>query len=449
MRIPAGGERIREKSTGSPMIPNGSYRERFFSAREKNFRPEYLREAAHRGCAGYVSEKRYAEGEGVPCLLVRDIREAMAALAAVFFEYRPGSPRLTGITGTKGKTTTAWYLKAMFDEWENFNARAAGLSHVALEVSSQALKYGRVKELVFDVSIFLNISEDHISPGEHRDFQDYFTSKLSIFRQSETACVNLDADQSDSILKAARKAGRIVTFGSGPGADLRCRHISREKGRITFQAVCRDFKETFELGMKGIFNIENAMGAIAAGWVYGIPVSCMKRALLKTQVPGRMETLLSRDKKVCGIVDYAHNRLSFERLYEAVYQEYPQYRKIITVFGCPGGKALNRRKELGLLAGLCSDKVYITSDDPDRESQEAIAGEIAFYVKLAGCPCRKLADRQAAVREAVKEAQGEKTLVLILGKGCENRQKIGGKTKLCPRDMEYLREALALRENRR
>ena len=420
-----------------------------FFCKGKNFRPEYLREAAHRGCAGYVSEKRYAEGEGVPCLLVRDIREAMAALAAVFFEYRPGSPRLTGITGTKGKTTTAWYLKAMFDEWENFNARAAGLSHVALEVSSQALKYGRVKELVFDVSIFLNISEDHISPGEHRDFQDYFTSKLSIFRQSETACVNLDADQSDSILKAARKAGRIVTFGSGPGADLRCRHISREKGRITFQAVCRDFKETFELGMKGIFNIENAMGAIAAGWVYGIPVSCMKRALLKTQVPGRMETLLSRDKKVCGIVDYAHNRLSFERLYEAVYQEYPQYRKIITVFGCPGGKALNRRKELGLLAGLCSDKVYITSDDPDRESQEAIAGEIAFYVKLAGCPCRKLADRQAAVREAVKEAQGEKTLVLILGKGCENRQKIGGKTKLCPRDMEYLREALALRENRR
>ena len=70
-------------------------------------------------------------------------------------------------------------------------------------------------------------------------------------------------------------------------------------------------------------------------------------------------------------------------------------------------------------------------------------------MKLAGCPCRKLADRQAAVREAVKEAQGEKTLVLILGKGCENRQKIGGKTKLCPRDMEYLREALALRENRR
>ncbi len=458
-----------------------------FFCKGKNFRPEYLREAAHRGCAGYVSEKRYAEGEGVPCLLVRDIREAMAALAAVFFEYRPGSPRLTGITGTKGKTTTAWYLKAMFDEWEKekegketgmlssvenydgmrretsslttpealalqehlFNARAAGLSHVALEVSSQALKYGRVKELVFDVSIFLNISEDHISPGEHRDFQDYFTSKLSIFRQSETACVNLDADQSDSILKAARKAGRIVTFGSGPGADLRCRHISREKGRITFQAVCRDFKETFELGMKGIFNIENAMGAIAAGWVYGIPVSCMKRALLKTQVPGRMETLLSRDKKVCGIVDYAHNRLSFERLYEAVYQEYPQYRKIITVFGCPGGKALNRRKELGLLAGLCSDKVYITSDDPDRESQEAIAGEIAFYVKLAGCPCRKLADRQAAVREAVKEAQGEKTLVLILGKGCENRQKLGGKTKLCPRDMEYLREAFALRENRR
>ena len=93
---------------------------------------------------------------------------------------------------------------------------------------------------------------------------------------------------------------------------------------------------------------------------------------------------------------------------------------------------MNRRKELGLLAGLCSDKVYITSDDPDRESQEAIAGEIAFYVKLAGCPCRKLADRQAAVREAVKEAQGEKTLVLILGKDVKTVRKSEGKRNSVP-----------------
>lgn len=458
-----------------------------FFCKGKAFKPEYLKEAIHKGCVGYVSEKEYVREEGIPCLLVNDIRSAMAVLAALFFDYAPDRLLLTGITGTKGKTTTAWYLKAMFDEWEKekggketgllssvtnydgmrrersslttpealvlhehlFNARTAGLSHMALEVSSQALKYGRVKELVFDVGIFLNISEDHISPGEHKDFEDYFTSKLSIFRQTRTACVNLDAEHSGKILKAARKAGRIVTFGTRPEADFFCCNVSREQGRISFQVICKEFCERFELGMKGSFNIENAVAAIAAASVYHLPVDCMKRALLKTQVPGRMETVMSRDGKICGIVDFAHNRLSFERLYEAVFYEYPQFRKIITVFGCPGGKALNRRKELGLLAGLCSDKVYVTSDDPGMESQEKIAEEISYYVKLAGCPCQKLSDRKNAIMKAVAEVQDEKTLVLILGKGCENHQKIRGTVKKCPRDIEYLREALRCRENKK
>ena len=458
-----------------------------FFCKGKNFKREYLEEAIHRGCVGYVSEKEYIKKEGVPCLLTNDIRSAMAVLAALFFGYSPERLLLTGITGTKGKTTAAWYLKAMFDQWEKerggketgllssvmnydgmrrerstlttpealvlqehlFNARTAGLSHMALEVSSQALKYGRVKELVFDVAVFLNISEDHISPGEHRDFEDYFTSKLSIFRQARTACVNLDADQSSQILKAARKAGRIVTFGKAPKADYRCCSVSREGGRISFQVVSREFCERFELGMKGGFNVENAMAAIAAASIYGVPVSCMKKALLKTQVPGRMETLVSRDGAVCGIVDFAHNRLSFEKLYEAVFQEYPQYRKIITVFGCPGGKALNRREELGLLAGIYSDAVYITSDDPGLESQEKIADEISAYVKLAGCPCQKLPDRRKAIQRAVAQVGKEKTLILILGKGCERRQKIGNTVQPCPGDMEYLKEALRLRENKK
>lgn len=447
------------------------------------FRPEYLQEAVRRGCIGYLSEKPY-ETEAPVGLIVTDIRKAMAAVSAAFFGYRPGRPILTGITGTKGKTTTAWYLKAMLDGWEraqgepetglistveNYdgmlhrasmmttpeapalhellaNAAAARVRYLTMEVSSQALKYKRVRELRFAVGIFLNISEDHISPKEHADFEDYFSAKLSMFRQTETACVNLDADYADRILKAAHKAERIVTFGTHPDADLHCSEIQMERRGIRFRVTCDRFSEYFTLGMRGKFNIENALAAIAAAYVYGVPVEYMKEALAKTRVPGRMETFTSGDGQICGIVDFAHNRLSFEKLFDAAFQEYAEYHRIITVFGCPGGKALNRRRELGIIAGLFSDCVLVTTDDPGMERQESIAEEVRGYVEMTGCACSIIADREEAVRKAVELAgQNGKTLILLLGRGCERYQQIGGAAVACRTDAELMQEALGLR----
>lgn len=446
------------------------------------FRREYLQQAVTRGCIAYVAEQIVETQPQIPGLIVRDIRKAMAVLSAAFFDYHPGKPVLTGITGTKGKTTTAWYLKAMLDLWareqgnpetglistvENYdgkrrvdavmttpeapalhellaNAVTSGARYVTMEVSSQALKYQRVKELRFGVGIFLNISEDHISPQEHEDFEDYFSSKLSIFRQTETACVNLESDHAERILKAAWKAGRTVTFGRRPEADLRCSQIRTEESGISFLVTCDRFSERFSLAMKGSFNIENAMAAIAAAYVYGVPVSCMKQALQQTKVPGRMENFISANGKICGIVDFAHNRLSFEKLFDAVYQEYRSYKKIITVFGCPGGKALNRRRELGLIAGLFSDYVYITSDDPGMECPEKIGEEVQSYVEMTGCPCSLIEERQEAVGQAVRMAAAgaEKTLLLVLGRGSEKYQNIGGKALRYPTDAFLVENAI-------
>ncbi len=493
------------------------------------FRPEYLAEAARRGAASYISERALPEGRGLKLLLVSDIRKAMAAAAACYFGYAPGCPKLTGITGTKGKTTTAWYLKAMLDAWmheehrpetgllstirnydgnewsdavmttpepvelHEFLARTVKnrlpyttmevssqalkykrvrelrfqvgiflnisedhispqehedfedyFRYTTMEVSSQALKYKRVRELRFQVGIFLNISEDHISPQEHEDFEDYFSAKLSMFRQCDTACVNLDSDHAQRILKAARKAGHVVTFGRHPHADLRCSNIRTGENGTSFTVSCATFTESFTLAMKGRFNIENAMAAIAAAYVYGVPVQCMKQALAQTRVPGRMETFASRDGKICGIVDFAHNRLSFEKLFDAVFQEYSSYKKIITVFGCPGGKALNRRRELGLLAGLFSDYVMITSDDPGKECPEKIAEEIRRYVEMTGCGCGFSQERKDAVALAVRKAAqyGEKTMILLLGKGCERYQKTGEGLQEYPTDAALMQEAI-------
>lgn len=448
------------------------------------FRPEYLQEAVKRGCVAYLSDHVIeTEGSSVTGLIVNDIRKAMAAVSAAFFGYEPGRPVLTGITGTKGKTTTAWYLKGMLDEYarehgkpetglistvENYdgksredavmttpeapqlhellaNAQEAGLPYVTMEVSSQALKYKRVRELTFQVGIFLNISEDHISPQEHQDFEDYFSSKLSIFRQTETACVNLDSDYAQRIVKAARKAQRVVTFGRNPKADIRCSEVKMSEEGISFLVTCDRFTERFTLAMRGKFNVENAMAAIAAAYVYDIPVHCVRAALAKTRVPGRMETFMSRDRKICGIVDFAHNRLSFERLFDAAFQEYSQYGKIISVFGCPGGKALNRRRELGLIAGLFSDYVYVTQDDPGTECQEKIAEEIRGFVEMTGCPCEAIAEREDALRRAVDTAKtyGEKTLILLLGRGSEKYQKVGTRSLEYPMDAELMRRVLA------
>lgn len=453
-----------------------------FFCKGKEFRKKYLEDAAAGGCIAYVAEERLEEADSVsiPCLTVWDIRKAMAVLAAYFFEYEPDQPVLTGITGTKGKTTTAWYLKGMLDAWEaeqgyqetglissvqNYdgkiredavmttpeafvlqehlaNAREEHLRYMTMEVSSQALKYKRVRELRFRVGIFLNISEDHISPQEHADFEDYFGAKLSIFRQTDTACVNLDSPESDRILKAARKARRVVTFGKSKDADVRYRNVRILNGRITFSVESEGFQDTFTLAMRGVFNVENAVAAIAAASVYGVPVHCMKHALASVCVPGRMEMYTSRDGKICGIVDFAHNRLSFERLFDAVYQEYPQYHRIVSVFGCPGGKALNRRRELGLLAGLFSDKVYLTTDDPFSERAQDIAAEVREYTELAGCPCVCIEDREQAICQAVEECGDEKTLILVLGKGSEKYQKIGGKAYIYPTDAELLSQAI-------
>ena len=446
------------------------------------FRPEYLIQAAQKGAAAYVSESVPLQCPAIPGFIVSDIRKAMAALAALFLGYRPEEMELIGITGTKGKTTTAWYLKAMLDlwmkgqerpetallstiqncdgkRWEDSDmttpepvelhsflkrTRENGAPFVTMEVSSQALKYKRVRGLRFRTGVFLNISEDHISPLEHADFEDYFHSKLSMFRQCETACVNLDSDCAKQVLDAARKAKQTVTFGQSPGADIRYGNIRTSQDGSWFTVSCNAFSEQFHLAMKGRFNIENAVAAIAAAQSCGVPVCCMKQALAQTEVPGRMETYQTGDGKICGIVDFAHNRLSFERLFDTAFSEYGAYKKIITIFGCPGGKALNRRRELGMIAGLFSDHVIVTSDDPGMEEQTDIAHEVSRSIEMTGCSYECVEERKAAVGRAFEKAAQykERVLILLLGRGCEKYQKIKDGRIEYPEDAVLMREAV-------
>ena len=443
------------------------------------FRPEYLTDAIAHGAALYVSEQKFDLDTEVPYILVSDVRKAMPYLGKLFYNDPSKDLNLIGVGGTKGKSTTAYYVKAIVDDYmaslgkkesavissidvydgvtkveshittpENIelmqhfrNAVDSDIDFLEMEVSSQALKYGRVEQIMFDAAIFLNISEDHISPIEHPDFEDYFSSKLKMFGQTKNALINTNSDYFERVAEAAKVAPNVITFGTNEGSDIYGYDIEKVDHEIHFRVKCDRFDEAFALTMPGLFNVENALAAIAAAYVFNIPVEFMKSGLYRARSSGRMETYMSADKNVIAVVDYAHNKLSFDKLFSSTRKEYPDY-DIISIFGCPGKKAFIRRRDLGTIAGMYSKKVYLVAEDPGAEPVEQISKDIAQYVEAQHCPYEMIEDRGEAIRKAIMEAE-EKTILLITGKGNETRQKYGTEYLDCPSDVEYTKKYLA------
>ncbi len=445
------------------------------------FRAEYLTQSIRAGAVCYVSETAYETDSPAACLLVTDIRKAMAVLANLFYNRPWEDLTLVGVGGTKGKSTSVYYMKAVADDYlaslgkkdsavissidiydgkttvESHittpeavelqqhlrNAVDSGLEFAQMEVSSQALKYHRVDGMKFDVGIFLNISEDHISPVEHADFEDYLSSKMLMFPKTKTAVVNLDADQIERILREAQAAEEVLTFSTkNEKADFYGYNIRKVGNETRFSVRCREFDEEFVLTMPGLFNVENALGVIAAAVKLGIPVRFIRSGLERARSSGRMELYASEDRERIAIVDYAHNKLSFEKLYSSMREEYPDYQ-IVAIFGSAGKKALIRRRDLGTIAGQYAQMVYLTAEDPGAEPVEDISRDIAQYVQAQNCPYEMIEDRGEAIRTAMENARG-KTIFLITGKGRETRQKYGSEYIDCPSDVDYVQKYLKI-----
>lgn len=444
------------------------------------FKPAYLEEAVKKGAVCYVSEAVYETDTDVAYLIVTDIRRAMALLGNQFYNRAWEELHLVGIGGTKGKSTSVYYMKSVVDDYmealgkkesavissidiydgviqkeshittpeavelqRHFrNAADSGIEYLQMEISSQALKYGRVDGVKFDVGVFLNISEDHISPIEHADFEDYFSSKLLMFGQTRTAVVNLDADFSDRILEAAQASEKVVTISTTkPEADFFAYDIHKEGMGTVFTVKAPKFEREFKLTMPGLFNVENALAVIASACELQIPAEFIYSGLARARSSGRMEMYASADEKVLAVVDYAHNKLSFEKLFSSTKEEYPK-REIISIFGCPGKKAFIRRRDLGTIAGQYAKKVYLAAEDPGYEPVEEISADIAQYVEAQGCPYEMIEDRGEAIRAAIEAVEND-TIILITGKGNETRQKYGSEYIDCPSDVEYVKKYLA------
>ncbi|MBR2001035.1 MAG: UDP-N-acetylmuramyl-tripeptide synthetase [Firmicutes bacterium] len=455
-----------------------------FVVKGVHFKAQYLKDAIDRGAFCYISERIYTEEEIGPAantcgvILVHDIRRAMASLGNLFYEEPWRELNLIGITGTKGKSTTTYFLRQILDLWaekkgevpsavvsgietydgvEQFeshlttpeaipllrhfrNAVDSRIDCLTMEVSSQALKYHRVDGITFDYGVFLNIGEDHISDNEHRDFDDYFESKLQLFSQSRTAVVNLHSDHIEEIACCAECCKRVLTFGTVPEAVIWADHIRRQDGLTKFTVHTPLWEQEMALTIPGRFNVDNALAAITVAADLGVDPQTMAEALLDAKVSGRMEVYENKERDVTVLVDYAHNRLSFEQLYTSTVSEYSG-KKIVGIFGCPGGKAQARRQELPEVAGKYAAKIYVTEEDPGEEDLAAINAEIAANVKAQGCDVQIIADREECIRTAIEQAEPG-TVILLTGKGRETRQKRGTRYEDVRSDVDLVKKYL-------
>lgn len=478
-----------------------------FICKGAHFDVSYLRGAGKAGAVCYISESRY--DVDIPGIIVSDVRLAMALLADFYYGHPSASLDLTGITGTKGKSSTAYFLRSILDDYmmdtcgkrsgvissidtydgvEDFeshlttpepldlekhlsNAIDSGINYVTMEVSSQALKYDRVTNVDLETAVFLNIGTDHISPAEHVDFEDYFSSKLLIFRQAKNAVVNVDSKFHDRIISSANDAGcQLYTFSmQDETADVYAYGVVSENNGNNFMISLSDrmamaYKASLDnkfkngiiqnmsndsndidgcalaISLPGRFNVENALAAIAVSLIYGIPAAYIKSGLKKATVPGRMEVFQSRDRSITAIVDYAHNQLSFETLFKTVQEEYPGH-SVIAVFGCPGGKAYARRQQLPAAAGKYCDMIYVTEEDAGEDPVEEISAEIARNIEPTGCNYDIINDRGDAIRAALSYSK-RPLVACITGKGRETRQKRGIQYIDCMSDVEYVEEFL-------
>ena len=437
------------------------------------FRPEFLDGLKERGLVAYVSERDFSDHTEVPGLIVNDARKALSLLSAAFYGMPQNELTVIGITGTKGKTTTAYFTQAILNAYSNGRcalfssvdncldghtyveselttpealdafrmmreAADNGMRYLVMEVSSQAYKVNRVHGLTFDMGAFLNISPDHISDIEHPTFEDYFRCKRRLIANSRSLVLGADCDHRDLLMQDAADAGVKVTEfalhdaarGLTSPAQVIARVDPENKAGFIVSVNGSDLRP-MELDMPGEFNVTNAAAAVAIAIEAGVPESDPSiAAMCRVQVPGRMERVKAGDGLLVYI-DFAHNYLSVKSLVDEMVRTYGERRPRITlVSGTTGGKAVDRRE--GIVKGALGrvESFIFTLDDPNYEDPMDIARQMQSYVTDPTARTQIVVPRELAIEKAIADAREHAdrfNIVLVIGKGDETRNIINGK----------------------
>lgn len=412
------------------------------------------------------------KGERLPGAAFVPTTDPRAALAEVAGHVygRPGDAlALLGVTGTNGKTTTVFLLHHLLTALgqtaglvgtvENrigteryatqFTTPEApalqrllramvegGCSHAAMEVSSHGLALDRVGGLAFDVTVFTNLTQDHLD--YHRTFAEYEGAKKRLFDGlSEGAVAVVNADDPASARMTADTAARVVTYGTSPDADVRVEVVENAVDGLTLRLGGTERRYQ----MAGRFNALNLAAAYAAGVALGFPEADVLNALAAAPgVPGRFETV--REGGVLGVVDYAHTPDALDNVLATAREIVPAGNQLWAVFGCGGDRDAGKRPQMAAIAEARADRVVITSDNPRTEDPDAILDDVAAGLADAAAADR-IADRAEAIAfAAAHAAPGD--VIVVAGKGHETYQIVGTERRDFD-DRAVLRDALTSR----
>lgn len=417
---------------------------------------KYAGNAVQAGATVVVAEEQ-VEAPGAQVVLTKDTRKALALLSAAYFG-RPAEKeiKVIGITGTKGKTTTAYMLRAILEaaghktgvmgtigvligeertpldnttpisyEVQKYlrDMADAGCEYCVMEASSIGLKDYRVYGFPFEVGVFTNFSEDHIGGVEHKDMREYLESKARLFSLCKTGVVNGDDPSLSGIL--AQSACEVKTYGFGEGMWLRgenCRHLTKPGLLgIAFETL-GTLSASIEVGIPGKFNAYNALAAIGCCQVLGIPLEAIQKGLREVKVKGRVEPVPVPGNFTL-LLDYAHNALSMESLLTTLREYRP--KRLICLFGAGGNRPKVRRYEMGEVSGKLADLSVITADNSRFENVLDIIEDIKTGMKKTSGEYLVIPDRREAIRWCLENA-GEGDIVVLAGKGHEDYQEIEG-----------------------
>jgi len=429
-----------------------------FKADGHDFAPD----AVERGAAALVCERPL--GLDVPELVVTSARAAMGPAAARFYGDPTAKLRVVGITGTNGKTTTAFLTRAILERAgmstgllgtvksivggvdepverttpEGIDLQAtfrrmldAGDDACVMEVSSHALELGRAEGIHFACRVFTNLTQDHLD--FHPDMEAYFMAKRRLFAPPGPAVVNVDDDYGNRL---ADDVPEPVTYAIDTDADYRAREIRFDPSGSSFTCETPDGPVAIETRLPGLFNVQNALAALAAARSLGVGLDAARDALAEAErVPGRFEPV-DEGQPFTVLVDYAHTPEALDNVLRAA-RELTEGR-VHVVFGAGGDRDRAKRPLMGKAAAALADRVVITSDNPRSEDPEAIIEEI---LNGTGPAAEREPDRRRAIALALSTADpGD--VVVVAGKGHEQGQEFENGRKEPFDDVAVVREAL-------
>lgn len=414
---------------------------------------DFAPQAVANGCVALVVE-RFLEVD-VPQVKVSNGRAAMARMAAAFYGHPAAGMKLIGITGTKGKTTTSYMTKAIFEQAGykcgliGTTGNMIGQKHlpgslttpdpielqrdlrqmadenvqvVIMEVSAHAIDMHRLDGLTFEAACYTNFSQDHLD--YFHTMEQYFLTKKSFFTSGMVRNAALNADEETSPRVREDLTIPHLTYGICAAADLFARDIEINEDGVVFELQLQGMHPMqVKLHMPGMFNIYNAMAAASCAMILGVSADDIRLGLESmTGVPGRIE-MLPTGTPYRIILDYAHSPDSLQSILKTV-REFTRGR-LIAVFGCGGDRDKGKRPIMGEIGGNMADLCILTSDNPRNEDPMVILSAIEEGIKLTGKPYEVIENRREAIRRAMQIAQ-EGDIIVLAGKGHETYQDIRG-----------------------